>query len=1216
MPDKNKRTTYADLKGAHRTVPIILYAVAAFIGICFITGEVGAVGGAVSRFLLGLFSYAAYGVPFLLLLHGIFYPSDISERRILSRIIFSLIALITVSSLIYAIGTWGQDASEVTFSASESYKNGKLGVGGGFVGSAVAFCIIKAFDYVGLVIIAAAVFAIYLSFFFAGNKGGVKKAMLGILKGILTGLVYIERGFKRLFGGLKSSKTRKESKRLLERNEALGDDDFFAVDNGMQKLEIAGLGIAEERSRAAVEERPTLSEKVHHKSAVKDEEKSEAHSFSNPYYDSEVYKAKRIVTDNDIEIDYDESGDEPQPYRSEQASPFGATPEDESAESVFGSDDFDPFSDALNEALRDKRSGKGPVASEEDPFSVTERLGGISEEEINRARRREAFEKKKAQLVGMNKAKEVLRKAGEELAEHKTVEFHSSESEDIQTDSDRPTVSIVIDKVEQDEPVNEETINVPTYTAIEKEPVAEEPRAYEPVRPAYNSFSNLQRTQSQYQRAAQFSVAAQSTASDNAPTKTVYESFPAEEKKEKEITVSVFSTDKEKKEEGSVEFKDYNVSEEKKGLVFEYDEEEIESLVEEKEEPTLNVELSRITENEYDYEDEDEEEELDEASLEADEEESLEADEDFDEEIPPEKQNPVVIGYRDMFSALREEDARRNEALDEESYDEDTDENEEDSNEEEVIDEDEPPFDDYEPPVERQQPKPVENKPKKKADFRSYKKPPMELMGLDEVQDDSEIYAEINENTRILIETLESFGVTASIKGVDRGPRITRYEVVPAKGVKVKEITHLFSDIELNLATEGIRMEAPIPGKSAIGFEIPNKRPANVRLRELLETDEFLNAKSNTYVCIGKDVAGNPVFGDIAKYPHLLVAGATGMGKSVCINSLMISMLYKARPDEVKFIMIDPKKVEFKMYSGIPHLLIPVITESKQAAGALMWAVEEMERRYDLIESSYVRNIEAYNEKVKADPSFGEYLPKIVIVIDELNDLMMQVRDPVENLIMRIAQKARAAGIHLIIGTQRPSVNVITGTIKANINTRISCKVTSNVDSRTILEMAGAEKLLNKGDMLYKPVDRTKPLRVQGAFVSDPEVEAIMNFLKAQSSGEQYDDEVFAEINRAAQKCGKKGGSAADDDGDDGEGGASYYSDPQFLDAVELAIRSGKISTSLLQRKCSIGYGKAAKYIDMMEEIGVVSEPNGQKPRDILISMDEWHEKLSRVSLD
>lgn len=342
------------------------------------------------------------------------------------------------------------------------------------------------------------------------------------------------------------------------------------------------------------------------------------------------------------------------------------------------------------------------------------------------------------------------------------------------------------------------------------------------------------------------------------------------------------------------------------------------------------------------------------------------------------------------------------------------------------------------------------------------------------------------------------------------------------------------------------------------------------------------------------------------------------MGKSVCMNAILISMLYKAKPNEVKFIMIDPKKVEFNGYNGIPHLLVPVVTDPKQAAGALMWAVEQMEKRYELIEKLFVRNIEAYNAKVTEDPTLGEPMPKIVIVIDELNDLMIQVRDPVENLIMSIAQKARAAGIHLIIGTQRPSVNVITGVIKANIPSRIACKVSSNVDSRTILEQAGAEKLLNNGDMLFWPVGKPKPIRVQGAYVADREVEAIMKFLKTQAKGQTYDSQALEEINRAAQKCVKKKDSDSDgrDVGSNDSDNEGYLGNQKFLDAVDLAISQGKISTSLLQRKIGLGYGKAAKFIDTMESLGIVSEPNGQKPRDVLITRDEWHEKLSRLSID
>ena len=690
----------------------------------------------------------------------------------------------------------------------------------------------------------------------------------------------------------------------------------------------------------------------------------------------------------------------------------------------------------------------------------------------------------------------------------------------------------------------------------------------------------------------------------------------------------------EPEEEFVPDFKPYDpipeeITAESEESVFEFEENT--------DEATLQVERTIISDTDEPDEDEDD--------VDMSEEDSAPEDDGWNtEEIPPEERNPAVEAFRNLFPVLDQdteedtdesaevEDTKNDYRLispDEEGYeggyttsaDDVENENEDDLDEEiddadDVEDDDEPPFDEDMPLPRRDKPQKKEPEPKpekKKPDYSGYVLPPIDLLGLDlKVDDDT---SEINENTKILIDTLASFNVTASIKGVDRGPRITRYEVVPARGVKVNSITNLFNDIALNLAKEGIRMEAPIPGKSAIGFEIPNKHPKNVRLRELIECEEFASASSTTFVCIGKDVAGNPVFGDIAKYPHALICGATGMGKSVCINSIMVSMLYKARPDEVKFIMIDPKKVEFKIYSGIPHLLIPVITEAKQAAGALMWAVEEMERRYELIEQNNIRNIEAYNEKVAFNPALGEPLPKIVIVIDELADLMMQVRDPVEDLVMRIAQKARAAGIHLIIGTQRPSVQVITGAIKANIPSRISCKVTSQVDSRTIFDMGGAEKLLNRGDMLYWPVDRTAALRVQGAFVADSEVEAITNFLKKQVGDAVYDDEVFAEINKAAQKCGNKksGGGAAADDFDDDDQDCGYYNDQQFLDAVDLAIRSKKISTSLLQRKLSIGYGKAAKYIDQMEEIGVVSEPKGQKPRDVLISMDEWHEKLSRV---
>ena len=591
------------------------------------------------------------------------------------------------------------------------------------------------------------------------------------------------------------------------------------------------------------------------------------------------------------------------------------------------------------------------------------------------------------------------------------------------------------------------------------------------------------------------------------------------------------------------------------------------------------------------------------------------------EEIPPEQQNPDVIKMREMVPFLTPIDERNPEhekadATQPESATVDPAEDEE-------ID---VPFD--EPTVINEEvpgastglivKSEVKEEPKKKKpDYSNYQFPPIDLLAREESAYDDNIQAEIQENADKLIETLASFGVTASIKGVDRGPRITRYEVVPAKGVKVSSILNLQDDIALNLAAGSIRMEAPIPGKSAVGIEIPNTRSTTVRLRNLLETEDFVSSKSKTFVCIGRDVAGQPVFGDISKMPHLLIAGATGMGKSVCINSLLISVLYKARPDEVKLIMIDPKQVEFTMYNGIPHLLVPVVSDPKQAAGSLMWAVEEMERRYNLLNPLCVRNIDAYNEKVTADPSLGEPMSRIIIVIDEFADLMLQVKDPVETLVMRIAQKARAAGIYLVIGTQRPSVNVITGVIKANVPSRISCKVMSNVDSKTVLDSAGAEKLLDRGDALYAPAGSPKPHRVQCAFVSDGEVEAIMSHLRQFSDGSSYDSGVMEEIERAAQKCSKKGGGGNDRDDDDDEvSGEGYLNDRQFLDAVEVAVNTRKISTSLIQRKLSVGYGKAAKFIDIMEDMGIVGEPNGSRPREVLLTPDEWREKLARATLD
>lgn len=485
-----------------------------------------------------------------------------------------------------------------------------------------------------------------------------------------------------------------------------------------------------------------------------------------------------------------------------------------------------------------------------------------------------------------------------------------------------------------------------------------------------------------------------------------------------------------------------------------------------------------------------------------------------------------------------------------------------------------------------------------------YKFPPIDILAKDPGVADIGIKEELQENAVKLVETLRSFNVKTKIENISRGPTITRYELLPEPGIRVRSIVNLVDDIALNLATTGVRIEAPIPGKSAVGIEVPNKKQATVHLRTLIEDSQFIEAKSRLTVCLGENVAGEGVYFDIAKMPHILIAGATGSGKSVCINSIITSILYKASPEDVKLILIDPKKVELNIYNGIPHLLVPVVSEPKKAAGSLSWAVSEMERRFGLIEAVGVRDIKNYNKAVENDPDY-EYMPRIVIVIDELADLMMTAPDDVEESICRIAQKARAAGMHLIIGTQRPSVDVITGLIKANIPSRIAFRTSSQIDSRTIIDIGSAANLIGMGDMLFSPVGALKPTRVQGAYVSEADVEEVVSYIKNMNSGSNtYSDEIANQIEREAQRCGVKKGSAAADnaDGDAGD------EDPMLKNAIELAVESGKISTSLIQRRLSLGYGRAAKLIDRMEQLGYVSAPEGQKPREVLISKQDYME--------
>ena len=486
----------------------------------------------------------------------------------------------------------------------------------------------------------------------------------------------------------------------------------------------------------------------------------------------------------------------------------------------------------------------------------------------------------------------------------------------------------------------------------------------------------------------------------------------------------------------------------------------------------------------------------------------------------------------------------------------------------------------------------------------SYVFPPLELLtrGSARYETNEE---EILKGTRTLRATLESFHIRVKDITCSCGPTVTRYEVKPDVGVRVRSIANLVDDIALGLAKTGVRIEAPIPGKSAVGIEVPNDHPATVYLRNLLETSEFQNHKSRVAACLGAEVSGRPVIFDINKMPHLLISGTTGSGKSVCINCIILSILYKAKPEEVKLILIDPKKVEFNVYRGIPHLYCPIVTDPKKAAGALYSAVAEMERRFELIEEVGVRNLTGYNEVTAGDPEHPP-MPQMIIIIDELADLMMTAPTEVESAICRLAQKARAAGIHLILGTQRPSVDVITGLIKANIPSRIAFTVKSQVDSRTIIDIAGAEKLIGRGDMLYAPVGATKPLRVQGAFVSDGEVEEVVTFVKEHNEKPVYDESFTHQIDVEAAKCGKK--KSDESSIDDFEALDSDGEDPKFWEAVEVAVSNDKVSTSLLQRRAGLGYGRAAKIIDRMEQLGFVGPADGNKPRKLLITAQDFAE--------
>ena len=502
---------------------------------------------------------------------------------------------------------------------------------------------------------------------------------------------------------------------------------------------------------------------------------------------------------------------------------------------------------------------------------------------------------------------------------------------------------------------------------------------------------------------------------------------------------------------------------------------------------------------------------------------------------------------------------------------------------------------------------------KERKQPRNYRRPPISLLKRQATGNERSLEAELSKNAERLVGTLESFGVRTRVINISRGPTVTRYELQPEMGVRINRIVSLADDIALNLAAESVRIEAPIPGKSAVGIEIPNAVRQVVNLRSIIESEEFQNSKGMLTFSLGKDVTGAVKVDDIEKMPHLLIAGATGMGKSVCINSIILSLLYKYSPDDLRLILVDPKMVEFGSYNGIPHLYMPVVTDPRKAAGALGWAVSEMLKRYRTFSTNGCRDITSYNafvERMLKDPDYkpedGEEelvkLPRVVIIIDELADLMIAAPNEVEEAIQRLAQMARAAGMYLILATQRPSVDVITGVIKNNIPSRIAFAVSSQVDSRTILDTVGADKLLGRGDMLYAPVGTSKMTRIQGSFVTEEEVEAVVNYIKKYNSSE-YDDSVIQEVDRLTVR---EKGKASAADTEDGPG-----VDDMFEAAVEVVLEAGQASTSMLQRRLRLGYARAARIMDEMEQAGIISPAEGSKPRQIRITKQQWLERVT-----
>ncbi len=1329
--EKNRQTTVenkthdqaktAETAGFMRAVPVILIAAALFLTLCYLTADTGAFGAFISSTLLGLFSYMAYTIPVFISLHALFYFADVRRGKVFKRVIFSVAALVMLSMTAYVITTF---KTEAVFDLAKFYSDGISRVGGGAIGSALAFVFMKIFGRIGLIILLTLALVIYVIYLASGGGSAISTFFLKKLRSIANYAAGLE---KRAEERRKRKREGEEAKYRAfddKKNRDFYNDEYFNTDNGVSRLEIPELGILETKSG-------TATAYVLRQTVIKNtDDESDAAAEANDRDTETAYRKSKL---NDIFVDTEASfvraSDNLDGFKSDdivyeaREGAFGNTDTegeingeseaksardygiDDSAEAVF-TEDFDPYDIAMNERLSNKPSSRAKELDGGAPKGFSEYLSSMTPEEAEHLKRLEKFEESKRAALARRAAESGVSQSVTDTTVQATPTVNDRENALKKAEEARlreqellASLSSPTSPERKEEPKTESTVSDTGYRSqyqygTERSSSASYTSAYGTQRS--NDGERYRFVNSVTEETRIPYTASAPTVNENigygtegtngyAPsvdkTEPAESTCMAEEKKQYAPAVSTETAPKTQytaSEENGLDeagsrygasasqptfsvtltpeteaparlsfeeddgdgVADLPITEKSTEFNFDTEEddtyEEVAPIPEVSEDDGELLEVSRsMIDPEPETPDNVDGVGLD-FSFDEDEEDSSEAiaedtvtvtdgdDEDETEEfseadaeevieptlIPEDERNPDVDGYRSMFTIFDDEKKDTPDVLEES---------------EEIAD-GEPPFDDYdevdededEPPFEKPVPaKKVEKaKTQKVIDYSRYKLPSLDLLKKSPEEDWDSINREIQYGGEQLINTLDSFNIKATMRGMEHGPRITRYSIVPAKGIRVNQIEKLADDIALALAAESIRIEAPIPGKSAVGVEVPNKSPSLVTLRDLLEADEFMNDPSTTNVCIGKSVEGSLVYADIGKMPHALIAGATGMGKSVCINALITSMLYKARPDEVKFIMIDPKKVEFAPYTGLPHLLIPVVTDPKQAAGALMWAVDEMNKRYDIIEQVRVKNIDSYNRKVAEMPELGAPMSKIVIFIDELNDLMVQVRDPVENLIMLLAQKSRAAGIHLVIGTQRPSVDVLTGVIKANIPTRIACKVSSGIDSRTILEKTGAEKLIGKGDMLFAFPGK-EPKRVQGAFVSDEETEAIVDFIKSQVDGEVYDEQALEDIKRAAQKCDKsKGGDDGIDDDDDEGSGVGYLHDRKFLNAVELAVRNGSVATSFLQRKLHIGYGKAAQYIDIMEDLGIVGEKNGSKARDVLVSMDEWNEKLARLTED